>query len=79
MRDVGRKYRSLSEELKKELEELRAAKLALEKRVEEGQQSASSAASSDIDTINELRQQVDKLTQVGNCLFLFGAATHHIR
>lgn len=59
MRDVGRKYRSLSEELKKEVE---AAKLALEKRVDEGQQST--AASGDSDIVNELRQQVEKLTQV---------------
>ena len=61
--------RSLSEELKKEVEELRAAKLALERRVEEGQQSASAAASSDSDTVNELKQQVEKLTQVSGQVY----------
>ena len=69
LREVGRKYRSLSEELKKEVEELRAAKLALERRVEEGQQSASAAASSDSDTVNELKQQVEKLTQVSGQVY----------
>ena len=69
LREVGRKYRSLSEELKKEVEELRAAKLALERRVEEGQQSASAAASGDSDTVNELKQQVEKLTQVSGRVY----------
>ena len=70
---MGRKYRSISEELKKENEELHTAKQKLEQQLEEAQTASGERSGASEQAASELKEQCDRLTQVGDrtvCVFV---------